>query len=60
MKCGLYLQLFGIEVLKVLLRQDLVKALEKRLSLFFNPSGQPPLGNKPAAHPSLISLIIVL
>lgn len=46
--CSLYLQFLGIKVLQVLLWQDLIKALEERLSLFLNASGQPPLSNQPA------------
>lgn len=48
MNCSLYLEFLGIKVLQVLLWQDLIKALEERLSLFLNASGQPPLSNQPA------------
>jgi len=50
MSCSLYLQFFGIKVLQVLLWQDLIKALEERLSLFLNTSGQPPLSNQPVTR----------
>ena len=44
----LYLELFSIEVLQVLLREDLVEAFKESLSLLLHPSGQPPLCYQPA------------
>lgn len=44
---GSYLEFFGIKILQVLLRQDLIKSLEESLRLFFDASGQPPLSYQP-------------
>lgn len=45
-----YFQLFGIKILQVLLREDLIEAFKKCLGLLFHSPRQPPLCYQPAHH----------